>query len=221
MVAKHTETSLSDDEVRDAILRYLNDVHRKARSPQRAGLAISDLQAAMRAMGLSQHQVAANLDYLIQKGWVRDIEERRMFTTRAGTTQTASKHIYKISDVGIDHLEGASLYRRPSAGTHVNVTNIHGVTVVGEGNVVNTSFSELSKELDMLRDLLLMTAGLDDEKRLVLVADIDSLQAQLQKPTPSREVVAALWHGIENVVNGAGLVELGVKVAALISPLLS
>lgn len=51
---------------------------------------------------------------------------------------------YKISGVGINHLQAGTVFKKPDATSQVNITNIKGVTVVGDGNVVNTEFTELS-----------------------------------------------------------------------------
>src|SRR5271155_5300324 len=117
------------DTVRDAILRHLYNVHSKARSPKSAGLKITELTKALKPQGLKLQAVASNLDYLVQKGWVREVIEKRTFTTPRGTAQQAEKRTYKISDSGIDRLEAASLYKAAPAGTHINISNIHGVTV--------------------------------------------------------------------------------------------
>jgi hypothetical protein len=93
------------DRARDLILRKLEEHHRRARSPRTAGVGFRDLQARLKDSGLKQQEVAANLDYLVQKGWVREVVEERSFTTPRGTQQTSSKVTYKISDVGLDKLE--------------------------------------------------------------------------------------------------------------------
>src|SRR5690242_18277969 len=102
-----------NDVVRDEVLRHLYSVHKKARSPKTSGLKITELARALKPRGFKLQDVASNLDYLVQKGWVREVIETRTFTTPKGTTQQAEKRSYKISDVGIDHLEEASLYERP------------------------------------------------------------------------------------------------------------
>lgn len=210
-----------NDIVRDAILRYLYERHRRAKSPKSAGVGIRDIQKAMKdEHGYKQQEVASNLDYLIQKAWVREVIENRTFTTRRGTTQQAEKRSYKISDSGIDRLEIASMYQRPPVGQHVNITNIKGVTVVGNENVVNTSFTDLARALQEVREAVLAAPKLDDEIKLNVIADIDSLQGQLQKPSPSKEVVRSLWGGIEKVVTAAGFGELVVRAARMIAPLL-
>jgi hypothetical protein len=209
-----------NDEIRDAILRHLYQVHRKAKSPKSAGIGIRDLATELKPAGYKQQQVASNLDYLIQKKWACEVIENRTFTTERGTTQQAEKRTYKISDIGIDHLEAASTYERPDTATKINITNVHGVTVVGDHNVVNTSFTDLSRVLNDMRTAVLNSPKLTDTLKLETVADIDSLQSQLQKPSPIKSVVQALWSGIEKAVTAGGLVELATRAAQLLAPLL-
>ena len=140
-----------NDIIRDAILRYLYRVHKKARSPKTAAQGIRDIAKGMKQFGYKLQEMASNLDYLIQKGWVREVVEQRTFTTERGTTQNSEKRSYKISDTGIDKLEAASVYQRASNESRINITNISGVTVVGDGNVVNTNFTDLSRTLDDLK----------------------------------------------------------------------
>jgi hypothetical protein len=208
------------DTIRDAILRHLYRVHSKARSPKTAGLKITELTRALKPQGLKQQAVASNLDYLVQKGWVREVIEKRTFTTPKGTTQQAEKRTYKISDSGIDRLEAASLYEATPAGTHINISNIHGVTVIGEGNVVNATFTDLSRVLSDTKNAVLAEPLLSEGQKLEAVADIDSLQAQLQKPDPDKSVVQRLWSGIEKVAAVGGVIEFVRRAAELIQPLL-
>jgi hypothetical protein len=209
-----------NDAIRNAILRHLYGVHQKARSPRSAALLISELSKALKSEGYKQQDVASNLDYLVQKGWVREVVEERKFTTPKGTTQSAERITYKISDAGIDRLEAASTYQRSSVGPHINITNIHGVTVVGEGNVVNTTFTDLSRVLTDMKQAVLNEAKLKDEAKLDIVADIDSLQAQLQKPEPQKPIIQALWSGIEKIATVGGVVDFVHRAAELIQPLL-
>ena len=148
------------------------------------------------------------------------VSEERSFTTPRGTTQSAEKVTYKISHHGIDLLQKASAFKRQVGHTGINITNVNGVTVIGDGNVVSANFTDLSRALSGIRDEIRSSDSMSDVQKLEVVADIDTLQAQLQKPKPSRAVVQALWSGIERVVTGAGFVELVSNVAPLIAPLL-
>lgn len=53
------------------------------------------------------------------------------------------------------------------------------------------------------------------------MADIDTLQSQLQRPSPRREIVGPVWDGLRNLLTGAGLVELAAKIGGLLAPLMS
>jgi hypothetical protein len=208
------------DAARDAVLRYLYSVHATAKSPRSAGVGIRELQAKLKPQGLKQQDVASNLDYLIQKGWAREVVEERSFVTPRGTRQPSQKVTYKISDLGIDKLEGASTYERQSAPPGINITTVKGVTIVGDGNVVNTVFADASSGLGELRALLLAADNLSDEVRLNAVADIDSLQGQLQKPDPAREVIRSLWASVERIATVSGFVDAAEKVSTALGPLL-
>jgi hypothetical protein len=209
------------DIARDFILRHLYLIHERARSPKTAGLKITDLAQALKPKGLKLQEVASNLDYLVQKGWVREVVETRTFTTPRGTTQQAEKRSYKISDSGIDRLEAASMYQRSPITPHINISNIQGVTVVGDGNVVNTTFADLSRALSDTKQRVLAEPSISEDLKLETVSDIDSLQAQLQKLSPDKSVIRTLWSSIEKTAAVGGAIELVHKVAELIQPLIS
>jgi hypothetical protein len=213
-------TQAAADAVRDAILRYLYRIHGAARSVRATAITIRDLQSALRPLGYKQQEVASNLDYLIQKGWVVEVVEDRTYTTPRGTTQHSDRRSYKISAAGMDLLDGGnSLYGRSQVGSSINVTNVNGVTVVGDGNVVNTGYANAAEALSKLRDAVLKSE-ISDETRLVVAADIDTLQAQLQKPEPDPGIIKLAWSGIREVVTAGELAELGFKVGALLAPIL-
>jgi hypothetical protein len=172
----------------------------------------------MKAKGISQKQVNSNLDYLVQKGWVREVVTSRSYTTPQGMTQQSEIRTYKISDIGIDKLEAASIYRREERLSGINVTNIQGVTVIGSENIVNTQFSDLSRALAELEKVISESDALSDEDKLNVIADIGSLQSQLSKPKPIRDLVRTLWSGIEKVVTAAAFADVVTKVAGLMGP---
>lgn len=211
-----------DDLIRDAILRHLFTVHKSAKSPSKAAIGIRDLHSALKASyGYKQQEVGSNLDYLVQKGWVSEVRIARTFTTPRGTQQNSEQVKYKISDVGLDRMQKASLFQKTPSNTGINITNVHGVTVVGDGNVVNTNFTDLSRVLTDLKTEVQANTTITDEQKLAVVADIDTLQAQLQKPEPNKSIIGMLWSGIEKAVTAAGLVDLVQKAGALVLPLVS
>ena len=220
MTAQSTRGN-ADDLIRDAILRHLFTVHRSAKSPSKAAVGIRDLHSALKASrGYKQQEVGSNLDYLVQKGWVTEVRIARAFTTNRGTTQNSEQIKYKISDVGLDKLQQASLFQNVPMHSGINITNIHGVTVVGDGNVVNTHFTDLSRVLNEFKAEVQANTTLNDEQKLAVVADIDTLQAQLQKPEPNKSVIGTVWGGIEKAGKIAGLLTMIEKLRGYIQPLL-
>lgn len=203
-----------NDQVRDDILRKLYEFHQKSRSPKSAARGIKEIQRELRDIGHKAQVVSHNIDYVVQKGWVIEVIIDRTFKTKEGTVRSAEQTKYKISDVGMDLLETASTFKRSSLPSTVNITNIQGVTVIGEGNVVNTNFTDVSRVLDELKSSFTTSDQLDDSSRLEAVADVESLQSQLQKPRPNLPVVRTLWKALEKaaVTSGAiGVYERGTE----------
>lgn len=89
------------------------------------------------------------------------------------------------------------MFKKPEAASQVNITNIKGVTIVGDGNVVNTQYTDLSRALDELDKQLGSTSKLSDEQKLDAGADLSTIRAQIAKPHPNRDIVRTAWHALE------------------------
>jgi hypothetical protein len=71
-----------NDDRRDKILRFLYDRHQTAKGITAIPIGIQDLRREMKGRyGMKQAEVASNLDYLIQVGWVRPEVKARHFKT--------------------------------------------------------------------------------------------------------------------------------------------
>jgi len=207
-----------NDVIRGTILRYLYELHQKARSLKSAATNIRDLKRAMKQKGILQQAVVANLDYLLQKEWVREVVEEKTYTTSRGITVPSISKRYKITDVGIDKLEGESAFQRRDRYAGINVTNIQGVTVIGDENVVNAEYSDLYQALNELERAVSSSDGLSDEEKLNITADVESLKDQLSKSKPDKTIVSKLWSNIEKAAMVAGLAQAVAQVAALVPP---
>jgi len=207
-----------NDVIRETILSYLYELHQKARSLKSASTNIRDLKRAMKQENISQQEVIANLDYLIQKDWVKAEIEQKTFTTKSGISVPSTSTRYKITDVGIDKIEGESAFQRRDRYAGINITNIQGVTVIGDENVVNAEYSDLYQALNELEKSVSSSNKLSDEEKLNITADAESLKNQLSKSKPDKTIVSKLWLGIEKAVKVAGLVQAAAQVAALVQP---
>jgi hypothetical protein len=204
---------LNNDEIRDLILRLLYDRHRTARSPSTIPVGIRELNSELKQRhDLKQNQIAGNLDYLIQSEYAREVRISRSFKTSRGAQVNADQVKYKISDTGINRLEAGTVFKKPAASNNINITNVRGVTVVGDGNIVNTKYADLSRALDQLDKAVQQSSELTDEQKLTLSADVGTIRSQVAKPEPSKGIIAQAWEGMKGF---AALKSVGEAVVAV------
>jgi hypothetical protein len=209
----------NNDEIRDTILRFLFLRHKKSRSVSGAGIKSREIKQELKEEGLSEQEIASNLYYLIQSGWVD--EERRTFPlSKGGKTIRAEAVSYRITDKGINHFEGPSKFQRIQKLTGINVTNIQGVTVIGDGNYVYNQYSNLYRSLDLLGEEIRRTDRLSDEEKLNYQAEIETIKSQLLKQNPDRNILRTAWNALKVVATIGSVVSVFEKVKALIEPLI-
>jgi len=180
-----------DDDIRDKLLRFLYERHKTTKGITKIPIGIRDLQKAMKSSyGLKQQEVSSNLDYLIQVGWVKDVVKERSFKTARGMELSQEQVQYKISDVGINHLEAGTVFKRAEGFKSMNITNIRGVTVVGDRNIVNTQFTDLSRAIDELDRAISQSRELTDAQKLDAAGDVSTIRAQITKQSPNKAIIA-------------------------------
>jgi hypothetical protein len=212
----------SNDDHRDKLLRFLYERWQKAKGITAIPIGIQELRREMKKWyGMKQSEVASNLDYLIQVGWVREEVKSRSFVTPGGMVLPREQTKYKISEVGINHLEAASMFKKPQAASQVNITNVQGVTVVGDGNVVNAKFTELSRVLDELDQAIANNRQLSDEQKLDAAGDLSAIRAQVAKKNPNPSVIRYAWEGLKALPVLGKAADAVAKVGNLLSGLLS
>ncbi|MEM4521408.1 MAG: hypothetical protein QXF23_06785 [Candidatus Bathyarchaeia archaeon] len=213
---------MTDDEIRKAILEYLYRVHREARSLKKARVSMKELKRHFRMRGLKEQEIVRNLDYLIQSGWVIIEKEETEFKTPRGFVKKQVKPYYKISDLGINYFAGPSEFQRVSKSfSGINITNVQGVTVIGEQNVVvNTQFLDLYRRLSLLSEAVRNSTQLSDKEKLEYVAEIETIKDQLAKPSPDKNILKLAWDKLKPLATVSGIVSFFKQVAELIGGLL-
>ena len=207
-----------DDQIRDSIMRFLLSIHKNPSSIDKVGVGIQDLQKEMKKLGYKRNEVNSNVDYLIQKGWIVIHLVEQVY--RGGNAYPPKKK-YKISAEGIDKFEGASMYQKKITGIQFNIEGSDNLTIIGDGNIVNTGYAELSRTLDSLAEAVSVDADISVDEKVAAIADINSIQSQLQKPKPNKGVIRNLWDGLQNVTKIAGIIGSFEKIHELMAPLLT
>lgn len=211
----------TDDDIRDKILRLLYERHKNTKGITKIPIGIRDLQTEMKSRhNLKQQEVSSNLDYLIQVGWIREVVRERSFTTKSGMELSQEQIKYKISDVGINHLQAGTMFKRPESFSNINITNIQGVTVIGEGNVVNTHFTDLSRAIDELDTAIAKSPELGDAQKLDIAADLSTIRTQIAKQNPNKTIITTAWQSLQGLATIASLCGAAHKVGVLIASLI-
>ncbi len=206
-----------EDDKRDKILRFLYERHKTTRGIRKIPIGIRDLQSEMKKRhSMSQAEVSSNLDYLIQVGWAREDVKERSFKTSRGMEVSSEQIKYKISDVGINHLEAGTMFRKPQAASQINITNVQGVTILGDGNIVNTEFTDLSRALDELDQAIAGSPELADEQRLDAAGDLATLKMQIAKKHPNVDIIRTAWQSLKGLATVVSVADALGKVGAFL-----
>jgi hypothetical protein len=222
--AKAGQQRPSNNEIRRTILEYFYNRNRQAtsaRGKRGSAVRISDVKKELKASdGLTQQEVQSNLTYLISQGWVEEDTVEKSFTAPGGTVIPSSTNYYRITAAGIDKIEGPGEFTMPRFhGIKIEATGQNIITL-GDGNQINAQFTDLGAALVELREAITTSSAAEAEK-MALVADIETIQSQLAKPTPNRNIIRAAWETIEGAAVIDACVGLVNKVAGLIGGLLA
>jgi hypothetical protein len=141
--------------------------------------------------------------------------------TNKGGVIPSTTDYYIITAAGIDKIGGPSMFTRDRfEGIKIEATGQNVITL-GDGNQVNAQFKALGESLSEFRKAIKESEKIDDTRKMELVVDVDTLQAQLARPTPNKELISRLWQGINNAAAVAGLADAAAKVGGFLSGLLS
>lgn len=207
------------------MLKYFYERNQTAtsqRGKKGSAVKISDVKADLKKLhGLSQQQVIANLNYLIDRGWVKSIEEAKSFTAPRGTTIPSVTTYFQISAQGIEKIEGESEFqpRDRYAGINIQATGANVITM-GDGNVVNVRNEDLFQKLNELKEGITDSDAVPEHTKLDIAVDIETLKTQLAKHDPDKQVVEHLWGRISKVADMAGLAGFVITIAPMVQQLL-
>ena len=220
MAKTQVREPLTNNEIRNIMLRYFYDRNRNAtstRGKKGSSVKISDVKRELKTShGLTQQEVQGNLTYLISQGWVKEDVIEKSYTAPSGTVIPSTTNFYTITAPGIDKIEGPGEFTMPKVhGIKIEATGQNIITL-GDGNQVNAKFGEVGQSLSELRDAV-TSSEVQESTKLELVADIDTIQSQLAKPEPNRTIIQAAWGVVKGAAAINGCTVLVHKIAGLLA----
>jgi hypothetical protein len=203
----------SPDEIRKEILNFLNTKYKQANTLDEARVSYSTLKKGLRKIGMTDSEITSNLIYLKRDGWV----EEKIIKHETAYEGIEEVHYYCISNQGINFLEGPSVFQKKNKLEGINITNIQGAIVIGDGNIVQNQYIDLYKSLVLLGERVRLSDEFNDGQKLDIQADIDTIKSQLQKLSPDKGIIQKTWEFIKVTVTAAAFVELVLTISRLIS----
>jgi hypothetical protein len=221
--AREAAQSRTNTQVRELLLRYFYDRNRNStssRGKKGSAVRISDVKRELKAQAaLSQQEIHSNLTYLLSQGWVSELSVEKEFRTPTGTVMPSVTLFFQITAAGIDKIEGPGEFSMPKFhGIKIEATGQNIITV-GDGNQINARFKDLGSALADLREAVVRSEE-SEAAKMNVVADIETIQAQLAKATPNRGIVSSAWTAIKGAAVVAECIGLVDRVAGYISPFL-
>lgn len=90
----------------------------------------------------------------------------------------------------------------------INITNISGVTVIGNNNIVRNEFKDIYQMLEQLEHKTKITSEISEDKKLEAFADINTIKEQLSKPLPDKNIIRSAMQGIAFLGSIPGVFDL-------------
>ena len=211
---KSTQSAILPDQVREDVLTFLYQKYKKSRSVKKQAATISEIKKELKDKGYKEQDVVGAISFLIDREWVKEIKQKTKFFIKGKLTE-GEKVTYRISDIGIVHFEGPSKFVSQSKFSGINITNISGITVVGNNNIVRNEYLDLFRLLDELGEILRSTVKLSDEEKADLQSDIETIKNQLGKQNPNKKVITLVWENIKGMASKVP--EVADKIATIAS----
>ena len=214
-----------NDLTRNQLLKYFYDRNCTATSrfgKKGSAVKIGDARKDLKVLhGLTQQQVISNLNYLIDRQWVKVMSVEKTVQVKGGTIPSTVTW-YEIAAQGIDKIEGESEFKPADRYPGINITATgSNVITLGDGNVVNATFKELHERLETIKEAVTRSTELSESQKLDISADIESIKDQLAKSKPNKTVIGQLWSGVKVAVTTGELVQLIAQATPLVAQIVS
>lgn len=196
LVSEKTAPNTNEDAIRGKVLKWAYDRYYSARGISGQAFTITDVRKELSREDFSSSEISRAVQFLSETNFLT--AETRPYQTRRGSLVPGTTY-YRISYIGIQHIEGESRFKRPEPLSGINVTNLGDVTVMGDGNIVQTAFASLYGPLDSIEDMVRQSKSLADTEKREAIAEIRTIRSQLGKASPDKEITARAWGRLKSI----------------------
>ncbi|HUW24618.1 MAG TPA: hypothetical protein VMW04_03250 [Patescibacteria group bacterium] len=205
--------TLSEDEVKEKILRYLYDFNKSRAQWTTSEKVIGDLRSAE----LDRIRIKNNIDYLIGEKYIDTRNERVKLTGQSILFQEiriSNKGIRLFEDSKFSQKALSSVTIEAEEGANVIFVSGHQYGTISQAS--GSSINDLDKLIGIIKE-----AQLSDEEKRNLVGDIEVIKAQLIKPNPTKKIIQAAWSAVGIAANLSGAHDLVTKIGQQLTKWLS
>jgi hypothetical protein len=154
--------------------------------------------------------------YLVKTGWIQEETDSYTIPTRG---LTAKRVTYRISDMGVDYFEGPSKFGKTRSHPGIDISNVSGIVVIGDRNIVQSQFEQLYRHLDLLEQSINLSDSISNEQKIGYLADVETIKSQLAKPNPDKGIVSKAWTTVSALSAVPTLMDLLNKIRKVLGPL--
>ena len=199
--AKKGRNLETEDRIRETVLRWAYNHYYDASGMTGQAFKISDAKKGLKNEGLTAKEASRGVEFLSQRGFL--LVQHRPFQTRQGSTMPGTTY-YKISDIGIEQIEGPSRFKQPEALAGINIENLGDVTIMGDGNIVHATFAAVYGPLDKIEMEIRGSKELTDSEKREIVAELRTMKGQLGKSHPDPGITSSSWRRLKSVAERIG-----------------
>lgn len=181
---------MEEDLIREKILESLYNQHKSARSRASQMVGIRDLARLVKLYlpKIKENEVAANVTFLVQNNLVEEVAVENYFAKKNfGGAKPSYK--YRLSRDGLGFFEHGSKFDHSSVFAGIgDISGSGNFILIGNDNSVtslsNVVFSEGHKLVEDLRRRVNALGELNDEEKISIQGDLETIKSQLAKSKP-------------------------------------
>lgn len=212
--------AISNDTIREHVLRALYRIHGKARGrdSQMAGIRGLCAEVKVDLPDIKESQVASNVGFLVQNDFIEEVEVKNFFAqSKFGNSKPSYK--YRLTRDGLAYFESGSKFDKSNVFAGIgDITGSGNNIIIGNQNTItniaNTQYAEGHKLAEDLRRKVNALGELSDEQKISVQSDLETIKSQLAKQQPDS---AILQKAKENIAFLADIVAVATPTIALIT----